>query len=112
MKVGAHPAVCGFCHITHGNGITPGKYEHYTNVQGTQTPKDARGAPVWGGFRQDDIATLTLDTSGQAGSLTMVVPRPGIDDIYKLDGIDVTREWRLLLMFGPHADVSFRVMKA
>lgn len=101
-----HDAV-GFQHVTHDS------YVHSIRACGQQTPPLSRGTAAWPGFEDGDIVTMTLDTSGASGTLTMAIPRLG-GQKFKACGLDTTREYRLLIVFGPGSSQhlgSFRVMK-
>ena len=99
-----HDAV-GFQYVTHDN------YAHSIRACGQQTPLGCVGTAAWPGFEDGDIVTMTLDTSGASGTLTMAIPRLGGQE-FKACGLDTTREYRLLLVFGMRQELGgFRVMK-
>lgn len=95
----------GFQHVTHGDFV------HTIRACGQDTPPRCRGTAGWPGFEDGDIVTMTLDTSGASGTLTMTIPRLGGQE-FKACGLDTTREYRLLFIFGvPQNHGGFRVMK-
>ena len=104
------PPISLLVHATGFYHFTSPRCTNHTRLEGVARLDEGNSVVAWPGFEDGDTVTMTLDTSGASGTLTMAIPRLGGQE-FKVCGLDITRAWRVCLVANMFGDGGgYRVM--